>query len=200
MSDLSELVESLYSHFLLRDIAAKVIPGLLAFIIPFAMFSSDHRPVQRMLRSVNVLILLIIAYGFGLAFGMILQQLGSLVRLIKIHVWNNDPETGETSLDRSIGAEYRFLRVAQNNKGWLRRRERLVILKELCGNYALSLTVVTIGYIIRIFVDSKALRNTDVVFIVGMAILIYLFARQNKFVAREQQKFESLVTRGQIVE
>lgn len=200
MSDLADIVESLYSHFLLRDIVAKVIPGFFGLVIPFLMYSNDIRPILRSLRSISPLALFILIYGVGLAISMIMQQLGMLLRLIKIHVWEKDSDDSDNSVARSIDAETRFLKVAIQNRAMLRRRERLIILKEMCGNYAMSLLIIASSLLIRALINYQSGLGRETVILLSIGFVFYLLIRQNNYLAREQQNFESLVINGRIVE
>jgi hypothetical protein len=199
MSDLADIFESLYSHFLLRDIVAKVIPGLLSVMIPLVICANDLEPVKELLKSLNLIALFVLIYGVGLAIGMILQQLGMLIPLIKIHVWKSDSNDSDNSIARSTDAEVRFLKIAIQNRAMLRRRERLIILKEMCGNYAMAMLIILTTFLIRFLMNYQSWSLRELAIILSIGFVIYLLIRQNYYLAREQHDFESLVINGRIV-
>jgi uncharacterized membrane protein len=191
MSEISSLFESLYSHFLLRDIIAKVLPGLFGILAIFSMLIPGMKePLQEFLNLPD-LIIIVIVYGVSLLFGMILQFLASLFPCIKIHVWkgSDDKSSEEISLEKAV----EFLDVAKDRTNLLRKRERLAILKEMSANYAATLVLVLISLLLHIFGGSTGINPRLVIIWLIIIGVVTALIFQNRSQAREQQKWEQEV-------
>jgi hypothetical protein len=129
MSELSNLFDSFYSRFVLRDLLAKVLPGL---IVISAVVVSFYCPGQA-LEYVNSMSgwLWLGMLGLGWLVGFAAQGLGEKVGLIRY-------------FPRSMYAnELAYFKVAADFDHCAplmqqRKHERLVIVMEACGNGFLS--------------------------------------------------------------
>ena len=131
MDNFFGIVEAFYSRFILRDLLAKVVPGSLLIII----ISQRIIPVEITLGKISFLPgLLFISVSWVAGFAI--QGVGEKLKLIKYHI------------DGAAANRYKsFLRQsgAQNNKDI----ERIVVIKETCGNTYVSLLMIFIFSVLK---------------------------------------------------
>ena len=193
MRELSDLFESLYSHFILRDVLAKVLPGLigLASIVSFfaprpLIHLRSHLP-EPGLTTVAIL------YGIGFMVGMLIQYLGALAPFIHIHVWREDTRrmTVETSLSRAA----QFQKAASGNQVLLRQRERFAVLKEMAANFAASLLLALLAVVRYGVFNRGGPEPHGIALGILLAAIIVALVFQNRFHAIEQRTWEERVIR-----
>jgi hypothetical protein len=200
MSEISNLFKSLYSHFLLRDVAAKIIPGLINLFVIAALIAGDFKNLLHYLSKINPLALSVLLYGVGLMYGLLLQHMGYSFRIIRTHVWKEENGSMKFSSSRSIENEIRFLKVAHKNESLMRRRERFVVIKEISGNYAISLIICSLALLIYLIARSSVPSSEEVISLCVLTALAIFLVRQNWFHAKEQFIFESMVLFNRVIE
>ena len=191
MSDLSEFFESLYSHFILRDVLAKVIPGLIGLAAVLSLIMPRIAPrFLSQFRHLD-LIAVVITYGVAFMFGMLLQYLGTRLPFLTIHVWEGDEK--HTSVQVSLGNAAKFMEAAKERPGLLRQRERLAILKEMSANYATALVLPLLCALRLAFglVRGNSQQATVVALVLAIGIVALVF--QNRFHSMEQRAWEESV-------
>jgi hypothetical protein len=204
MSDLGSLAQALYSHFLLRDIAAKVIPGLIAaltlssYAFPgMSKFLNEFFTNSEDQPFIVLAAVLVALYGFGLMFGMLLQFLGWQSRRIIIHV--REGSTLDLSMRGSTIRTVQFLTRAKGHGDLLRKRERLIVLKEMAGNYAVSFVVIIVTVLLGSFANRASPSSVDwntVARLAFLALFSGVLMWQIHSLAAEQRAFELGVIRS----
>lgn len=191
MREISNLFETLYSHFLIRDVLAKAIPGLIGFVSLIITVSPQSiRPLIYRILGTDLL-MIILLYGLSFMFGMLLQFLGSLTPFLIIHVWKADNRSSSIKLSLSKAVE--FQKVASGNKAILRQRERLAVLKEMAANFAFSLFLMMIA-LIRIAIEtSRGSQTPAIPFAIIIFLVVIALIYQNRTHAIEQQIWEEEV-------
>jgi len=183
MKEISSIIDSLYSHFLLRDIVAKVIPGLLLpiFIIFFFILPIDcHNNLLRGLKWVAnkyPLIPIILLYGLGLLFATLYQFLGRFLRLASIFVWTDASSKRKFHLptrkkDLSVRKGVSFSFASVDVMDLRRKRERLIIFKEMTGNYAVAMFGIAVSYLIAQVIPPNRFEGVDGIRLIGLVIAI----------------------------
>jgi hypothetical protein len=231
MDEISRLFRGLYDQFLLRDVVAKVIPGLLplvalSFLLPVGSSSGGISGYP--LGMGSPLVNAIVFFGLGLMLGMLLQYIGNrtytfgkrnvdwgpktfkirnrsfkLPRIkfslpaldwtpIVIHVWGSEEESIKKELDFR-----HFAKQMENRDYVLNKRERLVVFKEMAGNYAvafsLAFVISLVIWIINIFDDPDIFNIRSILFFVILWIILMVLSRQNKSLANQQKSWEKIV-------
>ena len=80
MDEISKFFKGLYYQFLLRDVAAKVIPGLLILMAMIIFLTGDSAPwavITGFFGAASSLTVTIVFFGLGLMLGMLLQFIGN---------------------------------------------------------------------------------------------------------------------------
>lgn len=135
MSDLTGLFDALYSKLLLRDFFGKVVPGtILILSVSIVLFSPDK--VGEFIKNVSFYsAILLIGFAWIVAFSI--QALGEVTHLIRYHTYNSNREY--------YTRRYKFRN--QTNPEEHQQLERLVVIKEACGNgyVALGLSAILIS-------------------------------------------------------
>ena len=161
MSDLGNIFNSFYSKLILRDLCGKVVPGSILLL---ALISSFIKQGHLDLTSLPLAVW-ILGFGFAWITGFAVQALGEKTGLIRYYprILNHKAWTivareqlSASELSKKGGSEdegqknwmefyYKFSSIADD--GAIQQRERLVVIKEACGNtfVALLLTEVKLG-------------------------------------------------------
>ena len=141
---MSDLIESLYSKFILRDILAKAIPGLFT-LLALGLLTDSLEPIWNWTSSIEIQIWVFYTIIYGLSFlvGMMLSFVSSWFRYLlgKLLFWKSgNLRNWEKKLDGLI--EFLGnLRHRSDRNDLIRQRERFVILKDMTGNFAVSLAI-----------------------------------------------------------
>lgn len=141
MSDVGEVVTSLYDKLILRDFLAKVLPGIIVMLaIYVAWFSTALSPATTIMHLSQASVgLWVIVVGLGWFAGMAVQATGEAIRVIR-------PFSRKTASSDFI----KDLVAVQNSIPRLQQGyERYVIIKEACGNASLSILVAVIFITLR---------------------------------------------------
>jgi len=234
MDEISKFFKGLYYQFLLRDVVAKVIPGLLPLLPLILMNESISRggifgEISGGLPGTgSSLVTAIILYGLGMMLGTLFQFIGNrtytfgkrnvdwgpktvTIRTrsfklphikfslpavdwtpIVIHVWGSEEE--------SIKKELEFLHyanLAENRDYLLDKRDRLVVFKEMAGNYAavfsLTFVIALITWIIYVFRDTDFFNINIIILLAFFWVIVMVLSRQNKALANQQKTWEKIV-------
>jgi hypothetical protein len=231
MDEISSFFRGLYDQFLLRDVVAKVIPGLLPLIALSLLFTTGSTSGGDIIYALGIgspLVNAIVFFGLGLMLGMLLQFIGnrtyvfgkrnvdwgpktftirsrsfSLPKIkfslpavdwtpIVVHVWGSEEESMKKELDFR-----HFAKQMENREYVLTKRERLVVFKEMAGNYAvafsLAFVISLVIWIINIFDDPDIFNIRSILFFVILWIILMVLSRQNKSLASQQKSWEKIV-------
>ena len=140
MGDLSKLVDGLYSQFVLRDFAAKILPGSLVLFTGAASIAGPDE-VWTLLQEARTLTWLVLM-GWAWIVAIALQAVfdGTLWagradgKILVYRPKDAESEWADTNaeFDRSATPEQQ------------RRHERLVVVKEVAGNVAVAVAVAAV--------------------------------------------------------
>jgi len=167
MTEISVLVDSLYSKLLLRDFFAKIIPGALVILsVAYAFYSYDE--VSYYFRNISFWIWVpLIGASWVTAFSI--QWFGEFSGLIKYYNKGKYKNLGDYYADL-----VRFGRAAKEHE--LQRLERIVVIKEACGNGYLSLLFIYILIFFDYFVDGGSIFTAWSFFCNAWHVLVALAA------------------------
>jgi hypothetical protein len=129
MVDIDKTLESLYTHFLLRDLAGKIVPGSVLYVALASVFL----PPSKLLQSHSDLPLAATAILIaGLwVLGLAVQGVGSRLGLVKYSEKYPPP-------DKFHEAQRRFRDIRGDQKAEVQRYERFEAIREAYGNGAAS--------------------------------------------------------------
>ncbi len=135
MKELESLFEALYNRFILRDLFGKIVPGLILLVALYvALVRPDTSPagVITLLTSLSVPMWIVLgSIGWITAFGV--QWLGERIKILRYY---GDWIPNDKSWYEKV---VRFTQVASPAEKDL--FERFVVIKETCGNTAMSLVL-----------------------------------------------------------
>jgi hypothetical protein len=192
MSGLNDAIEQLYSHFLLRDVLAKAIPGFLALLMLAAPLLGHHQerwlPFGRNLNWIAVLVI----YGVGFLAGMMLQFLAQRIGLIQIHVW--DKEARRSAPQVSVAKALHFMLANTANATVFRVRERFAILKEMTGSYCALAAMAAVLVLMAPLTRHSRPSVQWLIAIAVLGVIAFALAKQNRFHAMEQRVWETEAT------
>ena len=144
--DWGALFDAFYYHFLLRDFMGKIIPGI-TFIFAISIIVTDYFLIQEANSSVlyvtnyllnlsfwTWIILLVVSWIIGLG----IQSIAEFLRLIRYYPKYKDEEKENILTESEWHKMYVHF---QNNatKNERKEFERMVVIKEACGNMYVSL-------------------------------------------------------------
>lgn len=125
--DLEQAGDRLYSHFILRDVVAKVVPGAIILIAAGFLLRVDFSPLWS--GEVSIWIMLLLA-GVSWLVGGVAQELGTLFSLISVE----HPEKRIIAFARHAGAAEKQV------------RERIVVIKQSSGNGAIAFLLLAVAH------------------------------------------------------
>jgi len=144
--DLKPIFDSLYDKLVLRDLIGKVVPGtalMLSLLAGLQGVEAVNQVVTKMTSG-----LWIIAFGFAWLLGFALQYIGESLHILRTHPHG---EQGNETRGTFYKKWATFHEKAKKHE--LIHAERLNIIKEACGNEAVSLmlglVMVVLGRLIR---------------------------------------------------
>ena len=165
MSELTNIFDSFYSRFVLRDFLAKIIPGLiLIFALGSAATSTGFIGIYTIMSFGAWLVLLGVAWIAGFA----VHSFGMLFRLIKYVPDGVDvKEFSKQELEfyKKLGLEEQ------------RRYERLAVIKDTCGNTFVAFLLLLAIFIldgIADWISSGVAASTSVSFGALYSILAFI--------------------------
>ena len=146
MPELSSLFENLYNRFILRDLFAKIVPGsIILFSTATLLTGSLENTVSYFTAFSFWPWLLIISLCWVLGF--LAQETGMLLGLITDHFYAYLEKKDEKSL-LTYYKENIAIHI-DSDANYQKALERIVVIKEACGNTSISFGYVVIIYLIR---------------------------------------------------
>jgi len=144
MSDFSDFFESFYSKFILRDIAAKVTPGLI-FVFSIAASASSVASVFAYMAAMSLWVWVsLYAVAWIAAFAVqSFAEKASLIRYFPSSVVQSE----------FYDVQIEFARICSSDEK--QQRERFVVIKEACGNSYVSLTIATLILILGAIIEAS---------------------------------------------
>ena len=188
MSQLSDAFDHLYTQFVLRDILAKFIPGLLTLALGLVLFSPKGIHVAQRMQVGEGLIPILVLYGVSFMTGMLIQFVGMSLGLERIHVW--PAPSSQESVRLSLQKARDFLRDNGDKPALLRVRERYAILKEMAGNYGVAFLVIALLVLGKAATSHRGLDIPLFALGAGLVAAAIVLLRQNRFHAKEQLIWE----------
>ena len=185
---MSSFFDSLYSQFLLRDLLATVVPGFISLAAISVLLVRHPLELVERLSRVHTLVTLGTLYGISFMIAMLFQFVGERLGLLVIFIWreNEELDARQDSLEHAQN----FLRDKGLTDNILRQRERFAILKEMSGNFGMSMLVVAVTAFARALASrpsAQAVLLMAVLVLIGIAFLLF---RQNRHHAQEQLIWE----------
>ena len=135
--DLAALFESFYSKFVLRDLFGKIVPGML-LLFGVCLGLLDMKTVGLLISDLTFGVWIVTA-GFSWLLGFVVQYVGEGARLLRTHPKGVGKTRNEFHPDLAMFHDNSSSREAIH-------AERLNIIKEACGNGAVSLGIATLVY------------------------------------------------------
>jgi hypothetical protein len=142
MENLFGFVEAFYSRFILRDLLAKIVPG--SFLLIYISRFFNENIILNEISFIFGIFLISVSWIIGFA----IQGFGERLDLIKYHK------------DKEAEARYKKF-IGLNLKDNQKDVERIVVIKETCGNSYVSLTLVFILYIIEVLINKEFTQITN---------------------------------------
>lgn len=139
MDNLFGFVEAFYSRFILRDMLAKIVPGFYIIIFILVKLSLlDINQFKEIGFFVGAILLL-----FSWVMGFAVQALGEKLNLIKYHLDDR--------------ARLRYVKfIIMNPESVEKDLERIVVIKEACGNSYVSLLFLGVLYSVdKLFISGQ---------------------------------------------
>jgi hypothetical protein len=168
MSDLTGLFDALYSRLILRDFFGKVVPGS-AIIFSIYAISFSPSDIPKFIHDISFFPALILI-GFSWIVAFALQAIGETTHLIRYHTYNTNKEF------YARRHEFHTKTDVQEHQ----QLERLVVIKEACGNgyvaLGLSGVLLTLHVLVtdgcHVVMDDIKLHWPVILFIVVLIIFL----------------------------
>jgi len=186
VEEISKFFDFLYSHFVFRDIAAKVLPGLLALVSLGQALCPVAPDNLKSALEIPIVLQVVGLYGIGFAAGILLQFLGMKIGLTRTHVWQD--ADGKYSTSISVEKAVEFIVASEKSTPLSRKRERMIVLKEMMGNYGIALIIFSISRLLLIICDRHSV--TDLVAAISCGIIAIPLIWHNRVLASEQKMWE----------
>jgi hypothetical protein len=178
MGEIREVMDIIYNKFFLRDIFGKMVPGFLfcSTMYPWAE-KFDFLPNLNMNTP-----MVIVLMGFSWIMGFCIQSFGEWIHLIRYYPKSKNRLEFYEEYIKFLGNASEFEK--QNV-------ERLVVIKEACGN--LSISILATAILLNVFIiNSQGIKNAIGFFVgywslyvVATLIFIFLLRMHRKHVQRQ---------------
>ena len=175
MDDLKTFFDSFYDRFVLRDFFGKVIPGsILLFSVTLSL--SSFPVVLFYLNNLNIY-LWIFLVGVGWITGFTIQSFGDRLKLVRYF-------SGDIKQENERKHNYKTQQDFYDSEPSAPIRqtyERLIVIKEACGNSYVSLIISLIIFIIAFIVSFKdnCQYNLTDCFQLGLIFILFIWAILN---------------------
>lgn len=171
MSDIGDAIQSLYNKFIMRDVLSFVIPG--AVVVGSLLDLSQMSHILKLFHSNSIpFILYFPIFGIFYMVGFAVQCLGAeILHVIKFH--------------RMTWEEHfrRLARLPQNDREAMSQHERFVVLKQMCGNGALSMFIAGVLLAIKLWIPCLF---PVALFIIVVLLIISLYMGHRAHVERQE--------------
>ncbi|MGH8476781.1 MAG: hypothetical protein ACRER2_13605 [Methylococcales bacterium] len=186
MANEKTIVEALYNNFLLRDLFAKIVPGII--VLESVLYNNPFGDgVVTLAERIGWAAVLVLA-GLAWLVGFAVQEIGEITRVIRHH-----PQSYDQS-DYRYRRRIAFRGVASESE--VQQVERYAVIKEATGNSATAIFL-TVGIIaVRHLLPSDNFVASAV--LPGFLLIVLAFAllRANRNHANKQYAFiDSVVDR-----
>ena len=178
MEEYRTLIDRLYTHFLLRDLFGKVIPGLIILSALLISMTSINFVFENALKMSFGLWIVIIGLSWIIAFSM--QGLGIKIRLFKYFIDDNDRNWHNK--------ERKFFQYALDHDK--QQYERFTVIKEASGTASVSIFFSLAMHVLFISVKCKmTLCIYDLIYLLLLIIVFiiaYFLNRMHVYHCRKQ--------------
>ncbi len=165
VNEISNLIDKIYTGFILRDFFAKIMPGLI-LIFSFSFFLFNKIIDLKFLNS--SMIILFLGLAWIIAFSI--QSIGESFKLIKY--WLPDEKDDWSNLLNKC--------LSKSTIDEKSNCERLIVIKEASGNLAISLILSTIIISARLLINNISIVSKyEFWFAILFVILIAFFLLKN---------------------
>jgi len=183
---LSVLVDKIYSAFILRDVAGKIVPGLL-LLFPF-IFSLINQCNLVTFFKLNFVVWLMFVILLWI-MGYISQSFGELIGLVtyalvrfsrksqREYKWDLCNKYYIISIEDMLEEQRKAYSEKESNSDAIKYIERLATIREACGNSASSL-ILSLPVYLYYFHTTNV--NNQVLIIMVFLVFIFLLARMHK--------------------
>lgn len=174
MDNLFGFVEAFYSRFILRDLLAKITPGMI-LLTTITYIVNDGFPLN-----INISFVIgVFVVSFAWIIGFAIQGLGELTRTIRYHKNKESKENYWKYMQQ----------LEKNGKNNDKDLERIVVIKETCGNASLSIFLSGILLVLYICLVDMPSDTTLIklvpVFVLYIILLVSLYSMHLKHVLRQ---------------
>lgn len=135
MNEISALFDSLYNKFIMRDLVAKITPGLIAIFATMVVMCGSIKSSIDFLCQFSHWQWLLLPIAW--ITGFVLQHTGIMTHWLTdltYKNWRRKDEDGQKERFR-IKADI----LARKDAEFLKALERTVVIKEACGNFSVAL-------------------------------------------------------------
>jgi len=142
VNEISNLIDKIYTGFILRDFFAKILPGLI-LILSFSFFLFNKFIDLKFLNS----FIIILFFGLAWIIAFSIQSIGESFKLIKY--WLPDEKDNWSNLLNEC--------LSKSTIDEKSNCERLIVIKEASGNLAISLILSTIIVSARLLINNMSI-------------------------------------------
>jgi hypothetical protein len=152
MGELGSIFENLYSRFILRDLFAKMAPGFIAILATSSFMFGSLKCVYYISAELNFWHWILLL-AFSWIVGFILQQGGISVNFLRDDIYKYYKRGEGKKLIRYFRLEKKLLNSYDHE--FKQARERVIVLKEACGNVSMALIYSGIFLFRSIYLHSR---------------------------------------------
>lgn len=187
MSEIHKLLTIIYNKFYLRDLFGKIVPGLVLFL-------SIYIAVDHYLHNIGLQlnwILIIILLGSSWVLGFCVQSFGESIFLIRYYTKNYNTES----------EFYKCYILFQDKASTSEKEnlERLVVIKEACGNYCS--TLITGGIFVHFVIWNakgfcffiNCLKTYWSLYLIAAFITVFLYRMHREHVKKQCELMETVL-------
>ena len=160
IKDIASVIDKIYEKFLLRDLFAKIVPGLIFIATIFYVITGD---VNKLDKLTKLSWIILIGFAWIVAFGI--QSVGEFCKLIKYY-------TSEYKSDSDCYIEYNTFQAKSTllEKG---NCERLVVIKEATGNLSVTFFISIPLILLRLLLNNWEIIQKPEFWVITVFLILF---------------------------
>ncbi|MBE3050299.1 hypothetical protein IMZ48_48940 [Candidatus Bathyarchaeota archaeon] len=153
MGEIGNIFDNLYRQFILRDLFAKIAPGSIGLLFTFLVFLSS---LQESLCTISGFRFWqwLIVFAVAWMAGFVLQHGGIVIGLLKDRTYSYRKKNQIEKIEEHFLAK--ALITIDAGLEYNKVLERIVVIKEACGNWSIALGYSAVMLLVRYFLHFSA--------------------------------------------
>jgi hypothetical protein len=169
LNEISSLFDSFYNKFILRDIFAKITPGIIVIFVALYYYQGSIHGIVCFLKSLSAWQWFLLPLAW--IMGFFLQGLGLMFNILEDPTYKLSKSNDENKKEELAARFDKKVHISvRDDKEYGKLLERAIIIKETCGNAGMALIFAGVAYIYRHY---KSLLSFRTLIVLGLLTILF---------------------------